>query len=93
MPVDARRKAAQEKYIIDLAAKKGITVGQLESRLLRDLNAGVPADMLAILTNMFHAAERVTAVDYDPFAPDYDALAEQEPTSQYQDSRESAGMA
>ena len=30
--------------------------------------------------------------DTDPFEPDYDALAAQEPTSQFADSRESAGI-
>jgi len=57
-----QRKAAQEQYITRLAAECGITTDALENRLLSDLAAGVPNQKtMVILTNMFHAAERVNA--------------------------------
>ena len=55
------RKQAQEQYIVKFAAAKGMTVEQLENRLLSDLAAGVPAEELVILTNMFRTAERITS--------------------------------
>ncbi len=57
-----QRKLAQEKYIQDLAAQVGMTVAQLENHIMYDLAAGVPdRETMTILTNMFHAAERVNA--------------------------------
>jgi len=90
-----QRKAAQEQYIRDLAADRGETTEQLETMLMVNLCAGAPdRPTMTILTNMFHAAERVNAKqDYDEFAPDYDALAQEEPFSQIQSSREAAGLA
>ena len=59
---DDARKKAQEQYVEEFAAKKGMTVDQLENRLLSDLAAGVPdRETMTILTNMFHAAERITS--------------------------------
>jgi len=92
--LDAARKHAQEEYIVRFAESKGMTVEQLESRLLRDMAAGAPTEKaMNILGGMYAACERVTMAEEGPFAPDYEELAQQEPTSQYQDSRESAGLA
>ena len=56
------RKQAQEQYIVKFAAAKGMTVEQLENRLLSDLAAGVhDHDTMVILTNMFRTAERITS--------------------------------
>jgi len=91
-----KRKAAQEEYIIQLAERHGITTEQLETRIITDLAGGVPDEQtMTILTNMLEAARRVNESDgYDEFAPDYDALAQQdESVSQIQASREAAGLA
>ena len=91
-----QRKAAQEEYIITLAKERGITTEALETRIIVDLAGGVPDEQtMAILTNMLEAARRVNESDgYDEFAPDYDALAQQdESVSQIQASREAAGLA
>ena len=104
-PLDVKRKQAQEDYVVALAAERGLSVAQLEARITSDLCNGVPSlETAGILTGMLEAARRVNdrityvfkgPAEYylDPFAPDYEALARQEPISQYQDSRESAGLA
>lgn len=57
---DEKRKKAQEDYIANLAAEQGMTVEALSNRIMCDLMAGVPdRQTMTILTNMFHAAERV----------------------------------
>ena len=57
---DAQRKQAQEDYIVNLAAAKGITTDALETRIITDLAGGVPSHKtMTILTNMLAAARRV----------------------------------
>lgn len=57
---DCARIQAQEDYIANLATEKGMTVEALGNRIMYDLMAGVPdRQTMIILTNMFHAAERV----------------------------------
>jgi len=91
----SERKQAQEEYIIALAEERGITTDVLKTRIITDLATGVPDEQtMTILSNMLAAARRVNESDgYDEFAPDYDALAQHEPVSQIQASREAAGLA
>ena len=60
--LDEKRKQAQQDYVIQMAAEKSMTMEQLETHILHDICAGVPTEETAnILTNMFHACQRVTA--------------------------------
>ncbi len=59
--VDRESKTAQEEYVQEFAAEKGITVAQLGNRLLNDLAAGVPEETMNILARMYATCERVTA--------------------------------
>ena len=58
--LDQKRKQAQENYVIALAAERGLTVKQLETRITVDLCSGVPSlETAGILTGMLEAARRV----------------------------------
>jgi len=53
------QKQAQEQYIRDLAAERGLTTKQLEARIVGDLCGYLPLEIANILLGMLEAARRV----------------------------------
>jgi len=53
------QKQAQEQYIRDLAAERGLTTEQLEARIVGDLCGYLPLETANILLGMLEAARRV----------------------------------
>jgi len=88
---------AEVTSINDLATIIGLAERDARSQGLTHVATAHIRAAMAELVRMGNAAEKaaemVARADFDSIVTDYDRLAEEEPTSQYKDSRDAAELA